>query len=267
MTSPVRPAEGLLEQIAEHALDDDYYVVRAGEPYRERSTSTALVGVVAAVLAAMLTIAAVQTQSNRAGNDLERRTLAADVEARREVLAAQERTAETLRDQVDALRGGGEADVRDLGVVSGSAPARGEGLVVTLAPSASGGADGVVTARDVVTVVNGLWYAGAEAIAIDGQRLASTSSIRSLEGAITVNYTRVDPPLRIVALGDAAAMRDRFENNDAGTYLALRADATGLRSGVAPSDDESVPGAPEQRTLPLHARPLADASDVQEVGP
>jgi uncharacterized protein YlxW (UPF0749 family) len=247
----VRPAENLLEQVSENALDDDYYVVRAGEAYGERSATTPAVGVVVAVLAAMLTVTAVQTQTDRPGSELERRTLVADVADRRDVLAARQSAVEALREQVAALQGDGAEVTTDAArdtVTAGARGVRGSGLVVTMAGSPDGAPGGRVTAQDVVAVVNGLWYAGAEAVAVGGQRLVSTSPISTLDGRITVNFRRVDVPLRIVAIGDGASLRTRLQSNLAGRYLRERTDAAGISVGLAPSDDVAVPPAPERLT-------------------
>lgn len=256
----VRPAENLLEQVAENALDDDYYVVRAGEPYGDRSVTTPAVGVVVAVLAALLTITAVQTQSDRPGSVLERRALAADVADRRDVLAARQSAVEALRDRVSALQGGAgvetATDAAADTVLAGDQALRGTALVVTMAGSPDGGRAGRLTAQDVVTAVNGLWYAGAEAVSVGGQRLTSASAIGSIDGAVTVNFTRIEVPVRIVALGDGAALRSRLESNPAGRYLAARAESVGVSVGMAPSDDESVPSAPKDQTSLRRAEPL-----------
>ncbi|MGQ2912308.1 DUF881 domain-containing protein [Aeromicrobium sp.] len=269
--SAVRPAENLLEQVAENALDDDYYVVRAGEPYGDRSAMTPAVGVVVAVLAALLTITAVQTQNDRPGSDLERRTLAADVADRRDVLAARQGAAEALRDQVAALQGGAgpetSTDVASDTVLAGGRALRGTALVVTMAGSPDGERAGRLTVQDLLTVVNGLWYAGAEAISVGGQRLTSESAISSIDGNLTVNFSRIEVPVRIVALGDGASLRSRLESNPAGRYLAGRADSAGISVGMAPSDDEEVPSAPEEQTGLRRAEPLpASADDARGEG-
>ena len=73
----LRGPTGLLEQIAETALDDDYYVVRASEPRPSRSLRAAWSALVLTVFALLVTTAAVQTRNDRPATELERRTLAA----------------------------------------------------------------------------------------------------------------------------------------------------------------------------------------------
>lgn len=267
MSAPFRPADGLLDQIADHALDDDYYVVRAGEPYGERPTGTLAVGAVIALFAALVTVAALQAQAFRPSNELERRTLAADIADRREVLEARQGTVATLQDQVAALRAdiGPEPSTEGLDVQSGASAVSGPALIVQMARGADGEAAGRISLDDVLVVVNGLWYAGAEAIAINDQRIGATTSIGTVDGALTVNYTKVSTPLRIVALGDGQALRTRMETGPTGTYLRERAERAGLSVGMARSDDETLPAAPAERVRPQYASAAA-AESGQEGG-
>ena len=64
---------------------------------------------------------------------------------------------------------------------AGATPVVGEGVVLTLndPPLSADSEEGDrVLARDLQVIVNGLWAHGAEAIAINEQRLTSTSTIR-----------------------------------------------------------------------------------------
>lgn len=63
---------------------------------------------------------------------------------------------------------------------------------------------------DVQQAVNGLWRAGAEAIAVNGQRLSARSAIRSAAGAILVNYRPLRPPYLVSAIGDADSLLANF---------------------------------------------------------
>jgi uncharacterized protein YlxW (UPF0749 family) len=60
-------------------------------------------------------------------------------------------------------------------------------------------------------VVNALWAAGAEAIAINGQRLVSTSATRNAGGAVLVNYHVLTSPYRIEAIGHPELLEQRFK--------------------------------------------------------
>ncbi|MET1036826.1 MAG: DUF881 domain-containing protein [Aeromicrobium sp.] len=250
-------AEGLLEQIAETALDDDYYVVRSG-PYRQsREFNTVLTGAVLAVFALLVAIAAIQTRSDRPASQRERETLISDVDARKEQLAMREKTAERLRGEVDDLRAsavGVDSAYEDLRVVAADRAVRGPGVRVRIAPDDLG--DVVVTDRDLQVLANGLWYAGAEAVAINGKRIGSLSSIRLAAGVIKVNYQPIGPPYEIEALGDAETLDQRFSKTAVGRAWEERADEDEVTFDVTRSDDLSVEAAPDDRLAILHAEAI-----------
>ena len=52
----------------------------------------------------------------------------------------------------------------------------GPGLRITVSDNPDGSSDGRVRATDLRLLVNGLWQAGAEAIAINGRRLTGISA-------------------------------------------------------------------------------------------
>jgi uncharacterized protein YlxW (UPF0749 family) len=59
---------------------------------------------------------------------------------------------------------------------------------------------------DVLRTVNELWNAGAEAIAINGNRVVSRTSIRCVGTVIHVNDQPVAPPITIEAIGDTKTL-------------------------------------------------------------
>ena len=141
-------------------------------------------------------------------------------------------------------------EIQALELASGYAPVEGPGAVVTLtdAPVEEGSeAEDVerVLDTDVQRTVNGLWSAGAEAIAVNGQRLTAQSAIRSAAGAILVNYRPLKPPYLVQAIGprdladrfartpDAEALRTVSAQYGIGLDTS-RADAMSLRSATSP---------------------------------
>jgi uncharacterized protein YlxW (UPF0749 family) len=71
-----------------------------------------------------------------------------------------------------------------------------------------------VFATDLVTIVNGLWTAGAEAIAIGNQRVAPRSAISQSGEAILVNYRPILPPYQIYAVGPDSLLSDFLKTSD-----------------------------------------------------
>jgi uncharacterized protein YlxW (UPF0749 family) len=95
---------------------------------------------------------------------------------------------------------------------SGLTQVEGPGVIVTLRdathPEMKVGNDSIVTADknihdlDVLRIVNELYSAGAEAIAVNDHRLASGSSIRCVGPTILINDVKVASPIVVKAIGD-----------------------------------------------------------------
>lgn len=254
---------GLLEQIANTALDDDYYVVRAGHYSQSREFNTVLTGVVLAIFALLVTLAVVQTRNDRPATQRERESLIANVDARKKLLASRERSAATLRVAVTELRA--SADRTDpayetLRVKAGDRAARGPGITLTATPTSNEErrSSNRITDNDLQILVNGLWYAGAEAISVNGNRIGTLSAIRTAGDAITVNYKSIGPPYVVVALGNEDTLESRFNDNPSGRYWASRVQALHVRNEVASSTQLRVPAVPAQRLTPIHAKAIEE---------
>jgi uncharacterized protein YlxW (UPF0749 family) len=127
----------------------------------------------------------------------------------------------------------------------GLVAAEGPGLIVTLDDSSerespSGNLnDLVVHSQDVQAVANGLWVAGAEALAVNGQRVVPTSAILCVGNTLLINGTVHSPPFRFTALGDD--LRDAFTADPLVKRLADDADRFNLGFKVEDRDRVSVP--------------------------
>jgi uncharacterized protein YlxW (UPF0749 family) len=124
---------------------------------------------------------------------------------------------------------------------------RGPGLRVTFddAGSACRGAQQQQECRivdaDLQSAVNTLFGLGAEAVAVNGERVIATTAIRSAGRAILVNYRVLSPPYIVEAVGD----RDQLARDLAETPLAIDFAAWtkhyGLGFAVEPVDDLLLP--------------------------
>lgn len=129
-------------------------------------------------------------------------------------------------------------------IAAGLTPLSGPGLRIALDDSKRSPAPGenpnlfIVHDYQVRDVVNLLWYAGAEAIAINTERLVSTSSIYSSGGTIMVNSTRLSPPFVIQAIGDADAMMDLYSKQSSVRTLKAQSEAYGLV--LSPQKDKEL---------------------------
>jgi uncharacterized protein YlxW (UPF0749 family) len=137
------------------------------------------------------------------------------VRLRADVVTARRRLSATSAD--DARR------LHDVQMWAGTTAMSGKGLEIRLSDSrreAKTDADREslsVHDVDLQLVVNALWAAGAEAVAVNGQRLVSTSPIRAAGETITVNFRPLVPPYKVEAIGadrklfEDSAVAQRFE--------------------------------------------------------
>jgi uncharacterized protein YlxW (UPF0749 family) len=122
-----------------------------------------------------------------------------------------------LRGQIKTLEDQGQgttaqqrelnASLQDARIDAGLIPLTGTGIVFRLAdstqpvPANGNPADYSVTARDIRTVVAELWLAGAEAIAVNGERVVATTGVLDIGGTILVNSAYLAPPYQVSAIG------------------------------------------------------------------
>ena len=66
----------------------------------------------------------------------------------------------------------------------------------------------IIHDEDVLKVINELRAAGAEAIAINDQRLTANSEIRCAGPTISINNTRISAPYEIKAIGNVQNMEN-----------------------------------------------------------
>ncbi len=98
------------------------------------------------------------------------------------------------------------------------------GIIVTLT-DAPRGPDGrypkgvapdvlVVHQQDVQSVLNGLWAGGAEAIAVQDQRLVTTSAVRCIGNTLLLGGRTYSPPYVIRAIGDSARLQAALDEEE-----------------------------------------------------
>lgn len=141
-----------------------------------------------------------------------------------------------------------------LGVAAGETAVRGPGIVVTAddAGDAVPGAGGIILDTDLQTLVNGLWAAGAEAIAVNGHRLGTLTAIRFAGQAITVDYRSLTPPYVVEAIGNPNTLPARFLETAGGqAWLGLQANF-GIRFQTRTADRLELAGKPPDSLLWAH---------------
>ncbi|MBX7267014.1 DUF881 domain-containing protein [Micromonospora sp. Llam7] len=253
-----------LTELFRNPLDPGYADAAAQRAKTGRAArpgwSVGPVGLVVIVLLGFLcAVAYRQTMAEEPGRAQARSGLVAQIKQRQGETDELSVRAEQLREEVSrqreaALGGSRAAQLRDLEASTGLGRVRGDGVVVRLADAppeqdALSGADvgpPQVIYSDLQGVANDLWGAGAEAIAINGQRLTSTSTIRSAGKAILVDFRPVTGPYEVSAIGPGS-MRERYEASRSASTMRTVAQKTGLSFAVRDADDLTLPAAPEPR--------------------
>ncbi|MFF5181550.1 DUF881 domain-containing protein [Micromonospora sp. NPDC000316] len=225
---------------------------------------------VVVVLGFLFAVAYRQTMADEPGRAQARSGLVAQIKDRESQTDRLSTRADQLREEVSrqrdaALTGSAAARLRDLEASTGLGRVRGDGVVVRLA-DAPGKADAVTGAgagpprvlySDLQGVANALWSAGAEAVAINGQRLTSTSTIRSAGEAILVDFRPVTGPYEVSAIGPRS-MRRAYDDSRNAALMRQVAQETGLSFGLRSADNLTLPAAPEPQLR--YARPSVSPS-------
>ncbi len=260
---PDQVTMGLLPYLNAHALDEDY--AQAAERRRADGRGqrqgpagsrgrVGLKGALAVGAFALLAVtAALQTSQNSTSDEKDRQALVAQVSERKQALDESRRQqaalrAETRNLQADLLQRGDDSGgvldrLRALQLKTGVTPVTGPGVEVVVddAPNAQSDRSKVLD-TDLQKLVNGLWQSGAEAVSINGERLTALSAIRHAGEAITVNYTSLGRPYRVLAIGDPDTLPARFADTSSGqTWLDLQREI-GLRFTMRTRDSLRLPG-------------------------
>lgn len=261
----------LLTEVMHHPLDPGYALAAArrsqrrahgGDRRRPRSVRFAVTALVALLCGLVVSAAVAQLRRPAPEALAARRALEREVQRRTDQVEQTRAANEALRERIVLLRartltGAGASTLADqvasLGRATGELAVAGPGLEVTLRQASTDqpqGADGGnqpsdlrgrVLDRDLQIVVNGLWAAGAEAVAVNDLRLTSLSAIRAAGQAILVDLQPLVPPYSIEAVGDPARLRPAFRSGMAGQYLDLLS-RDGIRSEVADRTRMTLPG-------------------------
>ena len=158
-----------------------------------------------------------------------------------EITALQE---ELLGDEGQPARDEIEAGAVQAGIV----PASGPGLRVVLTDAPSDLDEQIdpslrVQDVDLQVVVNGLWAAGAEAIAVNGERLTAMTAIRSAGDAVLVDLRALTSPYTVDAIGDAVTMQTELARAGAGQHMATLRSTFGIGVQLSSESRLELPGA------------------------
>lgn len=273
----------LLQEVLDRPLDPGYEsaATRRVEQGLSRSTGWGSVLLVLALLAVgfVLSVSALTLRAPDPQDAASREQLRQRIERTQGSADAYALQVEQLRVQIadleqralDDAPPGESEQVRDLGVQVGAIALTGPGVQLTLddAPIQQEGlspegpdSSTRVLAQDLQVVTNELWSAGAEAIAINDQRLTATSAIRFAGEAIVVDFRGLTRPYVLNVIGDPATLEREVTAGGTGDYLEeLRSDF-GLQIQAEPATDLELPAA--ERLSTRVATVVPDRAEVEE---
>lgn len=251
----------LLTLITARSMDEDYAHVaqkratagdvrpRTSRPHWTSVLAIAVLGVLAAVVAAQTDRQAPVDELSRAAlieqigsRSAELQSLQAQVGDLTRSNAALASRNTTIQGQLDDI--GSRVQRAELN--TGYAVVRGPGVRITVDNAPDAGVDNEVLDEDLATLVDGLWEAGAEAIAINDQRLNVLGGIRNTNRAIHVNGRPVLAPYVVSAIGDPRTLQARLLETSQGQQWFGLVNGYGFIYEAENVDDIRLPAAPER---------------------
>lgn len=152
------------------------------------------------------------------------------------------------RSQSAELVGGLAQELARQRALAGLTPLVGPGVQVILndstrsvIPSQVNPESYLVHDYDVRDVINLLWAADSEAIAINGERIVANSSIYCVGATIMVNDTRMSPPYQIRAIGPPERQEALLTNVELLSDFRNRVSLYGLEFKVTPVEELLLP--------------------------
>jgi uncharacterized protein YlxW (UPF0749 family) len=271
----------LFVDLTTHAIDEGYIdaakrraaAAASGEPapttnLRLGGATAVMVVLVLALAGALFATSAIATHRGAAAAKRDRRQLVQQIDQRTAESDQLQRQLDSLRAQVAAARDAAlsasdrgsalQAQIAQLETVGGGQAVEGSGVEVTLdnakdTSNPDSASLGIIYDRDIQAVVDALFASGAEAIAVNGQRLTTRTAIREAGDAILVDYRPLAPPYRIDAIGPPD-LRDVFLKTQTGTLYENWRQVYGLGFSVDSRARLTLPSAADQ--VVHYAHPL-----------
>lgn len=156
----------------------------------------------------------------------------------------------SLREKMTNVASGNEsttnlqAELKKSNMAAGLIPVSGPGIIVTLNDSPRALQPGqnpndlLVHDEDILKIVNEMKASGAEAIAVNDQRITAMTEIRCAGTTILVNANKVAPPFIIKATGDPQLLESGL--NIRGGYLEVLK-SIGLQTQLEKNDRIDIP--------------------------
>jgi uncharacterized protein YlxW (UPF0749 family) len=141
-----------------------------------------------------------------------------------------------LNDQLQAAR-----------IAAGLVAISGPGLVIQLSDSSAVVAQGseesdyLVSGQDVRAVVDELWLAGAEGVAVNSERVTGATAIVDIGGSVLVNSAYLAPPYQVSAIGPSDMLSRLTASPGFADFVRARAQTFGIGVDYATPPEVDLP--------------------------
>jgi uncharacterized protein YlxW (UPF0749 family) len=163
-----------------------------------------------------------------------------------------------LRAQLDEIQRGAatqstasrdlQARIEELSSAAGLTERGGDGVVITLddarstSPVQTSNVDkSICHSTDLTDIINAAWRGGAQAIAVNDERIVGSSSVYCVGSTIMVNGTLMSPPFSVVVIGSQNELLSAYDDPNELRDIKQRRDVYGLGFHVARASSLKVP--------------------------
>jgi uncharacterized protein YlxW (UPF0749 family) len=163
-----------------------------------------------------------------------------------------------LRAQLDAIQVGAasqstasrdlQSRIEELRSAAGLTERTGDGVVITLddarstSPAQTSNVDkSICHSTDLTDIVNTAWRGGAQAVAINGERVVGSTSVYCVGSTIMVNGTLMSPPFSVLVIGAQNDLLAAYDDPNELRDIKQRRDVYGLGFRVTRTTAVKVP--------------------------
>ncbi|WRS29721.1 DUF881 domain-containing protein [Actinomycetaceae bacterium MB13-C1-2] len=243
----------LLNRIAESSMDPGYREATAAGKHRHSKWSAIWTLLLCIVFALATTWAVKGLRANSGSVPRAMAQLEEQIEAKQSLVEQLEAESVRLTEELqerEALIAKTHPDDPSLDTTAGVRRVEGPGVVVTVTEAVTTGSVPAVDDGALRTVVNALWAGGAEAVTINGERVAPQTIVRMAGQSILVNLKAVRSPYVIEAVGDQQKLLDSLKTDAAVQSLETK---SGMSISKSTSNRLILGSVPLSQTWYLHS--------------
>jgi uncharacterized protein YlxW (UPF0749 family) len=247
----------LLNDLLNNTLDPGYRAAADRGRPRHRWDGP-LVWLCCVAVGLLLVVAYQQNHRTAPAREAANRELIARIDAAQQTGDQLAARAKQLAAEVASLRDaqlpGSSNQLQLLEIAAGAVPVSGPGMQIELgepgmSSSAPNGRPGstpqsqvaVIHDRELRAVVNEMWSAGAEAVAVNGLRVSPLSVIRVAGEAILLDLQPLNPPYTVSAIGDRDGLQVAFAQSPIARQLKTMVAVDGISFRFGGKSDLKLP--------------------------